>query len=68
MYLQVNILTLAIFIHMLPFWFNFCTNLQTSVTADRMKNLRTNQEPKGAYRLAWITKKLSFKLPYDLGK
>ena len=49
MYLQVNILTLAIFIHMLPFWFNFCTNLQTSVTADRMRNLRTNQEPKGAY-------------------
>ena len=51
------------------FWFNSYINSQTSVelTTDKMQNLRTKQKPEDAYNtLAWITKKMSLKFPYDI--
>ena len=54
------------------FLFNSYTNSQTSVglTADKMQNLLTKQEPEGAYNtdLHELQNKLSLKLPYDWDK
>ena len=55
----------------ISFWFSSYINSQTSVelTADKIKNLLTKQEPKGAYNtdLHELQKKLSLKLPYMAG-